>query len=366
MAERILTLRELNRATLARQFLLERTNQSPLEVIKRLVALQGQVSNAPYFGLWARLHTFQRADLTALLERREVVRASSLRGTLHILTAEDYLLLQPVLQSTLSRNLHLFAKKAPGFALDQFASKMQAYVQEQPRTAVELRAKMEELYPGMGQQQIADAVRMHLALIQILPAGTWGFTGKPAHTEAAAWLGRPLADPELGLPQLVLRYLAAFGPASVKDIQKWSSLNRLQQTIDALRPELLTFRDEQGRELFDLPHAPRPEADTPAPVRFLPPFDNLLLAYAEHGRIMEKTYYPSVFSTNGLIAATFLVDGFVRGQWKVERTPASSTLVIYPFEPLSPSLQNDLRAEGERLMRWVVDDAKTFEIQFRS
>src|SRR5260370_27396154 len=215
MGDRILTLRELNRAILARQFLLERTNQSPLDVIKRLVALQGQVSNAPYFGLWTRLNVFQRADLTALLEDRQVVRASSLRGTLHILTADDYLLFHSILQPTLSRNLHLFARKTEGFGLDQFVAEMRAYVQEQPRTAVELRAKMEELYPGMGQQQIADAVRMHLALIQTLPAGTWGFTGKPAHTEASAWLGRPFADPEVGLPQLILRYLAAFVPASV-------------------------------------------------------------------------------------------------------------------------------------------------------
>src|SRR5258708_9539028 len=182
MAERILTLRELNRATLARQFLLERANQSPLDAIKRLVALQGQVSNAPYIGLWTRLHSFQRDSLTALLESRQVVRASSLRITLHLMTAEDYVLIHPLLQPALSRKLHLFARQAESFDLDQFTAVMRAYIQQQPRTGVELRAKMEEFFPGMGKQQLADAVRMHLALIQPIPAGTWGFTGSPTHT----------------------------------------------------------------------------------------------------------------------------------------------------------------------------------------
>jgi hypothetical protein len=363
MAERILTLRELNRATLARQFLLERTSLRPLDAINHLVALQGQVSNAPYIGLWTRLHSFQREELTALLTRRQVVRASSLRGTLHILTAQDYLLLHPVLQPTLSRHLHLFTRQAEGFDLDLFCNAMRAYIQERPRTGVELRAKMEELCPGMGKQHIADAVRMHLTLIQPPPAGTWGFTGKPAHVEASAWLGRPLADSQAGWHQLIMRYLAAFGPASVKDIQKWSGVARLKHEIEVLRPELLVFRDEQGRELFDLPSAPRPAADVPVPVRFLPEFENLLLSYAERGRIMADVYYNFIFSNNGLISSTFLIDGFVRGIWKVKRTPTSAILVIEPFEPLSRQVQNELQEEGERLMRWLSDGAEAFTIQ---
>jgi hypothetical protein len=228
-----------------------------------------------------------------------------------------------------------------------------------------LRAKMEELYPDMGKQHIADSVRMHLALIQPIPAGTWGFTGKPVHIEATAWLGRPRAEQEAGRQQLILRYLAAFGPASVQDIQTWSALTRLQQDIEALRPELLTFRDEQGRELFDLPDAPRPEADTPAPVRILPDFDNLLFSYADRRRVIADEYRSSVFIGNSR-CTTFLVDGFVRGIWKIERTATSATLVIEPlFKPLSPQVQNELQEEGERLMRWILDGAETFDIQFR-
>jgi hypothetical protein len=364
MTERVLTLRELNRATLARQFLLERTDRSPLEVIRWLVALQGQVSNAPYSGLWTRLQAFRRAELTALLENKQVLRASSLRGTLHIIAADDYLQFHSLLKPALTRNLHLFAQRTEGFDLERFIAEMQAYIWEQPRTAVELRAKMEELYPGMGKQQIADSVRMHVALIQILPAGTWGFTGKPVHVEASMWLGRPFSNTDSALSQLIRRYLAAFGPASVKDMQQWSGITGIRPAIEALRPELLTFRDEQGRELFDLPDAPRPSADIPAPVRFLPEFENLFFSYEERGRVVDRAYFPAIFTQNGQNCATFLVDGFVAGSWKIERGPTSVTLAIYPFNPLPSNMQAALQAEGERLMRWVLDGADMFDIRF--
>ncbi|GHO47774.1 winged helix DNA-binding domain-containing protein [Ktedonospora formicarum] len=364
MAERILTLRELNRATLARQFLLERVSQSLLDAIKHLIALQGQVSNAPYIGLWTRLRAFERDFLSNLLEARHVVRASSLRGTLHLLMAEDYLWIHPLLRSTLNRNLHLFARKAQGFELDRFVKVMQAYIQEQPRTGVELRAKMEEFFPGMGKQQIADAVRMHLALIQILPAGMWGFTGKPAHIQASAWLGQPFASPQEGLHDLIRRYLAAFGPASARDIQAWSGLTGIQSSLEALRPELQIYRDEQGKELFDLLDAPIPPAETPAPVRFLPAFDNLIYGYADRLRVITNAYRPFI-SHGNIVVQVFLVDGFVHGLWKTERRDTSVTLVIEPFGPLSLAVQNELQQEGERLLRWIADDAEAFEIQFR-
>jgi len=365
MAERILTLRELSRATLARQSLLERTSSlSSLDTIKHLVAMQGQVSNAPYIGLWTRLQAYQRDDLTGLLESRQVVRAPSLRGTLHILAAEDYLLFHPLLLPIFARNLHIFARQVRGFPMEQFVNEMRAYIQQKSPIRVELLAKMEEFYAGLGKQQIADAVRMHMALIQPIPAGVWGFTGKPAYTEATAWLGRPLAEPEAGLHELIVRYLAAFGPASVQDMQQWSGLTRLKPAFDILRPELLTFQNEQGRELFDLPDAPRPSADTPAPVRFLPDFDNMLFAYADRRRVIADEFRSAIFVGNST-CTTFLVDGFVRGTWKIERGPTSQTLVIKPlFEPLSPQVQSELRAEGERLMRWMSDDMQPCEIQF--
>ncbi len=363
MKERILTQRELNRATLARQYLLERTNQSPLAIIKHLIAIQGQVSNAPYISLWTRLHTFQRRELTELLEDRQVVRAPSLRGTLHILTGEDYLLFQPLLLPLFARNLHIFARKTRDFYMDHFIQEMRAYIQQQSPTRAEMLVKMEELYPGLGKQQIADSLRMHMALVQPIPAGLWGFTGKPTHTEATAWLGRPLADTGAGLHELIMRYLAAFGPASIQDTQQWSGITRLKPAFDALRSELLTFRDEQGRELFDLPGAPRPSADTPAPVRFLPDFDNVLFAYDDRRRIIPDELRSTIFVDNRS-CLTFLVDGFVRGTWKIERRSTGPALLIKPLStPLSAQTQRALRAEGERLMRWMYDDAQAFEVQ---
>jgi DNA glycosylase AlkZ-like len=365
MAKRILTLHELNHATLARQSLLERTSSlSPLASIKHLVAMQGQVSNAPYIGLWTRLHTFQRDELTRLLENRQVVRAPSLRGTLHILAAEDYLLFHPLLLPIFARNLHIFTRQAGDFPMEQFVNEMRAYIRQKSPIRVELLAKMEEFYPGMGKQQLADAVRMHMALIQPTPAGTWDFTGKPTYTEASAWLGRPLAEPETGLHELILRYLAAFGPASVQDMQQWSGLTRLKPVFDILRPQLLTFQDERGRELFDLPDAPRPSADTPVPVRFLPDFDNILFAYDDRRRVMTDEVRSAVFVDNRT-CTTFLVDGFVRGTWKVERGPTFQTLVVIPLlGPLSPQAQSALREEGERLMSWMFDDTQPYKIQF--
>jgi hypothetical protein len=362
MTERILTRRDLNRAALARQFLLEPAALAPLAALRHLIALQGQVSNAPYIGLWTRLRAFQRADLTDLLENRQVVRASSLRGTLHLLAAEDYVAIHPILQPALSRNLQLFARRSADFDIEQFAAQMRAYLREQPRTASEMRAQMETLYPGMGRPQIVDAVRMHLALIQLPPAGTWGFTGKPRHAEAAIWLGRSLTVPESGARALVLRYLAAFGPASVQDMQVWSGLTRLQGIIDALKPELCAFRDERGRELFDLPDAPRPPADCIAPPRFLPEYDNLLLAYADRRRVMADAYYPRVFSVNGGVRGTILVDGFVAGAWKIARLREARRLLIEPFAPLAEPERAALLAEAKRLLRWIADDAQPFAI----
>ena len=364
MTERTLTLRELNRTTLARQFLLERVDQSPLAMIKHLVAMQGQVSNAPYIGLWTRLNSFERQSLTDLLETRQLVRGASLRGTLHLLTARDYLQIHPLLQANLTRNLRLFASKTPDFDMDTFVKAIQAYIREQPRTAVELRAKMDELFPGMGKPQILDSVRMQMGLIQILPAGMWGFTGQPVHTEASEWLGESPASLQEELHiNLIRRYLAAFGPASVMDIQSWSGLTNLQQTFEKLRPELQTYRDEQGKILFDLPDAPLAMAETPAPVRFLPAFDNFIYGYADRRRIIAETYRPFLSQIN-IMVQVFLVDGFITGRWKAERQKTTLKLIIEPFGALSPLVQNQLQEEGERMLAWMAEDASKCEIQF--
>lgn len=364
MAERILTLRELNRATLTRQLLLERVPLATLDAVKQLAGMQSQLSNLPYIGLWSRLHSFQRNDLTHLLEQRQVVRTSMMRGTLHLATAEDYMHFRPALHARYARtlNTHLTKGQMNGLERDHLIADIRAYLQEKPRTNVDLRARIAQLVPDM-DERLLYIVRASLPLIQVFPGGAWGVGGSPAYTEASAWLGCSFASPEAGLRSLILSYLSAFGPASVKDMQIWSGLTRLQPVVDTLRPELTTFRDELGRELFDLPGAPLPEADRPAPVRFLPDFDNLVLAHHDRQRIIADKYRPFVFPGNSMVLPTFLVDGFVRGVWKIERTPACATLIIQPFEPLTDKISHDLHEEGERLMHWALDKIPTFEIK---
>lgn len=366
MAERILTLRELNRATLARQLLLDRAPLPALDAIERLVGLQAQVANPPYIGLWTRLQDFRRTDLTDLLEQRQVVRATMMRSTLHVMTADDYLLLRPLLQPALTRALHaFFAKQAKGIDVNPFVLAARAYVEEQPRTFVELRGKLTKLFPNTDPALMAYVVRTHLPLVQIPPGGVWGFGGSPAHTLAESWLGRSLSVSENVRP-LVLRYLAAFGPATVRDIQAWSGLVRLSGAVNELKSELRLFRDESGNELLDVPDAPLPPEDTPAPPRFLPEFDNLLLSHFDRRRVIADSNRSSVFLTVGRVRATFLIDGFVRGTWRIEKGSSTAILVIEPFEPLAQEVHDALIEEGELLLRFVEDRAETFDIRFKT
>jgi hypothetical protein len=365
MAERILTLRELNRATLARQLLLARTTLAPFEAIKQLAGLQSQLPNPPYIGLWSRVHAFQRDALTQLLEQRQVVRTSMMRRTLHLTTAEDYVRFRPALRSLHTRDLlaYLGTQAMNSLERDRLIADLGACVQEQPRTNVDLRAKLAELVPN-SSELLLYKVRIYFSLIQVFPGGVWGVGGSPAYTEAETWLRRSFVSEIEGLRSLILSYLAAFGPASVKDLQTWSGLSRLQPAMNALRAELVTFRDEQGRELFDVPDAPLPAAHTPAPVRFLPDFDNFVLAHYNRQRIIADMYRPFVFPGHSMVLPTFLVDGFVRGVWKIERAPAKATLVIQPFEPLANTARKALQEEGERLMHWVREKIPIWEIAF--
>ncbi|GHO77687.1 hypothetical protein KSD_54580 [Ktedonobacter sp. SOSP1-85] len=363
MGERILTLRELNRATLARQLLLERASITPLAAIRQVAGLQGQLANPPYMGLWSRLRAFQREDLTNLLERREVVRTSMMRRTLHLTTTEDYVNFRPALATLHARQLESFFGQplASGLTRERLLAEMQGFLREKPRTNVELRTRLAELVPQM-DERLLYAVRAALSLIQVFPGGAWGVGGSPAYAEAQAWLGRSFVPPAEGLRVLIRSYLAAFGPASTKDLQIWSGLSHLQSAVEILRPELTTFRDEQGRELFDLPGALLPSRHTPTPVRFIPDFDNLILAYNDRQRIIPEHYRSYVTPGRSLVLPTFLVDGFVSGIWYIERTPTIARLILQPFEPLPLSISQELQAEGQRLLAWAAEKIDTFEI----
>jgi len=365
VTERTLTLRELNRATLARQYLLDRAALDVPEAIAGLVGLQAQVNNPPYIGLWTRLRDFRRGELTALMRRRAVVRGALLRSTLHLLTAEDYLLLRPAIQPALERALRsFFGAQARGLDTARLVATALPLLEERPRSFTELRAALVAIEPDRQPEALAYAVRTYLPLVQVPPGGTWGSGGSPAYALAEPWLGGVVAGPQESFRALVWRYLAAFGPATVRDLQVWSGLTGLKDAVAALRPKLCAFRDEQGRELLDLPDRPLPPADLPAPPRFLPEYDNLLLAHADRTRVIPDEYRSLIFLSAARVRATYLLDGIVRGAWKTERVRDAATLVVEPFAPLSPPDRAALADEGERLLRFIADDAATFAVRF--
>jgi hypothetical protein len=245
-----------------------------------------------------------------------------------------------------------------GLDLDAVAAAGRALLEERPRTGKELGELLAERWRDRAPASLAHAVRGREPLVQVPPRGIWGRSGPAAHTTAESWLGRPLAA-DSTLEDLVTRYLGAFGPASVKDAQTWSGLTRLREVFERLRSRLLVFRDERGNELFDLPGAPRTGPDAPAPPRFLPEFDNATLSHADRTRIIADDHRKAMASRNGMVPAAVLVDGFVRGTWKVERTKKAATLAITPFEPLPQEDRDALADEGERLLRFVATPEET-------
>jgi len=341
----VLTRRALNRALLHRQLLLRRWSLTPAKAIERLVGLQAQATNPPYLALWTRLDGFRRDQLTQLLTSRRVVRLALMRSTLHLVTADDCLALRPVLQpvqeQAFARSVH--GRATQGLDLDEIAKLARELIEAEPLTNTDLSRALASRWPTRDATALLQAVRARLAIVQLPPRGVWGVGGQPTGTTAETWLGRPFAP--ISVDDLVLRYLAAFGPASVQDAQTWSGLTRLREVFDRL--QLRTFTDEAGVELFDVPTARRPHPDTPAPVRFLPEFDNSLLSHADRRRIIAPEHRPHVFTVNGLIRGTVLVDGFVAATWKL----APTALTVTPLVPVAD--RDGVEAEAHRLVAFA-------------
>jgi winged helix DNA-binding protein len=346
VAEVVLGPRALNRALLARQLLLERHTLSVPAAIERLAGLQSQAPKAPYVGLWTRLEPFDPAALERLMVRRRAVRLVLMRRTLHLVTARDALawwpLVQPVVAASVSSS---WGKHLTGVDRAAVARAGREIVEEAPRTHAELSRALAERWPVAEPGALGHAVGAEVPLVQLPPRGLWSTSGQATLTTAEAWLGRDV-DPDPSPGELVLRYLRAYGPATAADAQKWCGLTRLGAVLDRLRPRLRTFRDEHGRELFDLPRAPRPDPDTPAPPRFLPEFDNLLLSHADRARVMAPEHKTGVFTVNGRILGTVLVGGFVAGTWAID----DRGLLVTPFGRLARGDRDALAAEGERLL----------------
>jgi len=354
----VLTRRALNRALLARQHLLRRAQLPVPAVVEHLVGLQAQLPTAPYLGLWSRIARFEPDRLAGPMADRSVVRVTAMRGTIHTLTAADCLALRPRLAPALDRALRQFRRQLDGLDLAEVAAAARALTEAEPRTYHELGTALAERWPGHDPAALGHVARCRLALVQVTPRGLWGRSGRAAHTTAEHWLGAPLGTDTAPDP-LVLRYLAAFGPATAADVTTWSGLTGLRPVLDRLRPRLVTFAAEDGTELFDLPDAPRPDPDTPAPVRFLPPLDNLLLSHADRGRVVPEEYRRLLRSPNGLLPGTVLVSGMVRGSW----AHADGRLTVTPFAPLSVRDTAAVTAEGRRLLAFLAPDAGDREVR---
>lgn len=356
-------LRALNRATLARQMLLRREKATALRAIERLVGLQAQEARPPFIGLWSRLECFRRESLTVAIRQRRVVRTTAMRATLHLMGAKDYVRLRGALQPALSRPLQsALRRRAAGLDVEKLAARGRAFFDRRPATFEALREHLAKLDSRVDPRVMAYAVRTHLPLVQVPDESPWSYPAAADFAAAETWLGtRPETDETPDA--LVLRYLAAFGPATAADAQTWSGLSGLAEVFDRLRPKLRAVRDDSGRELFDLPKAPRPPPATPAPVRFLPDYDNLILSHADRRRVIADLHRGKVVTRNLRVLPTFLVDGFAAGTWKAERGKTSAALLIRPFDSLARKAQRELVEEGNKLLRFIEPDARTFEVR---
>jgi hypothetical protein len=353
MAE-ALSNRALNRATLSRQLLLERARISTLEAIEHLVGLQAQSPFSPYYGLWSRLRDFRASHLVDLLKERDVVRVVLMRGTVHMVTARDCRSLRRLVQSVMERDLRVnteHGKALEGLDHKAFVQIAKQVLSGPPLGVKELGVRLQEQWPTRSPASLAYAARDLLCLVQTPPRAVWGRSGMPRLTTADAWLGPEAAACTMTLSTLVLRYLSAFGPASIRDLQTWSGLTHLSEVVNRLGGQLRKFQSEDGAELYDTDDAPRPAADSPAPVRLVAPFDNLLLSHLDRARVMSKRVRTLLFSQkNGSIPGAVLVDGFVSGSWSLVEKRRKTVLTIKAFTRFSRSAQAELEHEVKRLL----------------
>jgi hypothetical protein len=359
-----LSTRALNRATLARQLLLRRHDVSAADAIAHLVALQSQAPKAPYVGLWSRLAAFRPEELEHLMTTRRVVRLVSLRGTVHLTAAADALALRAWTQPVLDRAIgdRAFVRAMGGADTDEVAEAGRALLDARPMTAGEAGRLLADRFPGGDPRAYDRLLRVRLPLVQVPPRGLWTGSGQPVCTTAEAWLGGPAPDGP-GPDDLVLRYLAAFGPASPRDAQVWSGLTRLGEVFERLRPRLRVFRGPDGRDLYDLPDAPRPDPGTPAPVRLVAEYDNLTLSHADRTRVVSDDARARMATPNGIIPGTVLVDGFVAGTWKIVRARRSAVLAVTPFAPLAAADRAEVEAEGARLLAFAAAGAVDHDVR---
>jgi hypothetical protein len=366
----LLTRRQLNRALLERQWLLQRRTATAEDAIEHLVAIQAQEPFDPYTALWSRLEGFRPEELSSLIETKRAVRAPSmLRTTIHLLTARDWLRLRPVVQVVQEQGFRNspFNRNLAGLDLDEVVAEGRRILDEKPRSGNELGKALAERWPDRDANSLGYAVRSLWPVVQLPPRALWGRSGKPVLATAEYWLGTSVETDDTP-DEMILRYLAGWGPASVMDVQAWCWRTKLGEAFERLRPQLRTFRDEGGRELFDAPDGPLPHADTPAPVRFFPIYDNAFLGYKDRSRIVhdEAPWGGDPAQLDVFRFGSFLVDGFIVGGWRHEpdRKGGRSTIVALPLVPLSAASMRDVEAEAIAVSEFLQPDASDRDVRF--
>ena len=356
MPEPVLSQRTLNRTLLARQLLLEPVSMDPLAAAEHLVGLQAQLPTSPYIALHARLARFDPATLSQAMDDRRAVRIVLMRGTIQFVSADDALLLRPVIQPVLDRELlanRTWSRGIEGVDLEPVLALGRTLVEERPRSLAELRTELGRDVTVGDPGSLAYAVRNLLPTLQVTPRGLWGRSGEAKLTTVEAWIGRsisPDTDPEPALR----RYLRAFGPATVADMQAWSRLTGLRPVVERMRTTLRTYRDERGRELFDLEDGVIADGDLPVGVRFLPDYDNALLSHDDRSRIIQPLPWPDL--GDNITAPVYLVDGNVAGIWKLEkatRKAEPARLVIRPLVDHNPDDDDAINRGAEALAAFL-------------
>ncbi len=336
---------------------------SAKDAIEQLVGMQAQEPIDPYIGLWTRLEDFRADDLASLITKRRAVRMGLMRATVHLVTERDALAMWPVVRSVFERvfasargdvGVPTYTSRLAGVDMTALLAAGRKLVDEDPRSAAELRPLLKKRWPRRDGDALAAAVHFLLPLVQVPPRGLWGKSGQARHTSLEAWLGKD-AGTDTSPDKLMVRYLRAFGPATVADARNWSRLSGLREVFERLRPRLRTFRDENGRELFDVPDGALPDPDTPAPPRFLPQYDNVFLAHEDRSRIVRDDFKRSPWIEGNF--GTVLVDGFIGALWKIVRKGGVATLQIEPVVALGRRDMDAVAMEGERLLAFTDPDA---------
>jgi hypothetical protein len=361
----VLSDRALNRATLERQLLLRRSPLAPLDAVRQLVGLQAQLPLDPYLALWSRLEDFDPAALGALIEDRSLVRIVVMRGTIHLVTGEDALALRPLMQPVLDAEIARHQDFAPhlvGVDMAPVLAFAQERLAERPLSGPRLRAVLAEEFPTLDAPALSYACRCFLPLVQVPPRGVWGKSLQVTMTTLDAWLGRSLRKPAT-IDDVVMRYIGVFGPATAADVMAWSRLAGLREVVERLRPRLRVFRDAKGRELFDVPDGPRPDPDTPAPVRFLPEYDNVLLSHADRTRFgtdEERRFA----GAQGPFKGSVLVDGAARAIWHPERdAKARRATLVVEHRRLDRSTRAAVKAEAQRVATFLHPNAERVDVR---